>query len=179
MDEKPAKKSGFGGIKRLGTVINRRKSNVPPVPASEKKKEWTRSFAPFRRGDSTRSFQDLESPSAGRGLTPVASQNSENVSQHTQSRSGINEQARIGEPSVLPTPPLANGTYATVADRTTSQPPNHVSRRSSTVHHHADVQKISHELNAAPSSPVQRYQTPPSSTDPISQAQQESAIANA
>jgi F-BAR domain only protein len=69
------KKSSFGGIKRgLGTVIGRRKSQAPlppGVPEKDKKKGTRSSFAPFRRGDSSQNFQDLER--TGRDLTPVVS----------------------------------------------------------------------------------------------------------
>ena len=70
-----SKKSSFGGIKRgLGTVIGRRKSQAPLPPGvseKEKKKATRSSFAPFRRGDSSQNFQDLER--TGRDLTPVTS----------------------------------------------------------------------------------------------------------
>jgi len=73
VDEK-SKKSSFGGIKRIGTVMSRRKSTAPPPPTPEKRKEKSR--FPFRRGDSSRSFQEVDSPppASGQGLTPVPSQ---------------------------------------------------------------------------------------------------------
>jgi F-BAR domain only protein len=73
VDEK-SKKSSFGGIKRIGTVMSRRKSTAPPPPTPEKRKEKSR--FPFRRGDSSRSFQEVDSPTpaSGQGLTPVPSQ---------------------------------------------------------------------------------------------------------
>lgn len=61
----------MGGIKRFGTVISRRKSTVPPQSTPEKPKGKPSRF-PFRRGDSSRSFQEVDSPS-GQALTPVAS----------------------------------------------------------------------------------------------------------
>lgn len=74
-DATPQKeKSKLGGLKRLGTVMSRRKSTAPPVPhqTSNEEKRKTRSFVPFRRGDSSRSFHDLEA--SGPDLTPSASQ---------------------------------------------------------------------------------------------------------
>jgi len=73
VDEK-SKKSSFGGIKRIGTVMSRRKSTAPPPPTPEKRKEKSR--FPFRRGDSSRSFQEVDSPppTSNQGLTPVPSQ---------------------------------------------------------------------------------------------------------
>ena len=80
------KKSSFGGLKRgLGTVIGRRKSQAPlppGVPEKEKKKGSRASFAPFRRGDSSQSFQDLER--SGRDLTPVASRDEQRPPQLRQ-----------------------------------------------------------------------------------------------
>jgi hypothetical protein len=72
--EEKSKKSSFGGIKRIGTVMSRRKSTAPPPPTPEKRKEKSR--FPFRRGDSSRSFHEVDSPppTAGQGLTPVQSQ---------------------------------------------------------------------------------------------------------
>lgn len=82
-DTVQGKKSSFGGLKRgLGTVIGRRKSQAPlppSVPEKEKKKGSRSSFAPFRRGDSSQSFQDLER--SGRDLTPVASREETRPSQ--------------------------------------------------------------------------------------------------
>ncbi|EXJ82378.1 hypothetical protein A1O3_06191 [Capronia epimyces CBS 606.96] len=73
-------KHRLGGLKRLGTVMGRRKSVVPPIPPqSTEEKRRTRSFAPFRRGNSSRSFQDLEetgedlAPSISRGERPASS----------------------------------------------------------------------------------------------------------
>lgn len=57
--------------------MSRRKSTVPPLPTPEKRKEKSR--FPFRRGDSSRSFQEVDSPppTSGQGLTPAASRDPE------------------------------------------------------------------------------------------------------
>lgn len=54
--------------------MSRRKSTAPPLPTPEKRKEKSR--FPFRRGDSSRSFQEVDSPppTSNQGLTPVPSQ---------------------------------------------------------------------------------------------------------
>ncbi|EXJ69188.1 uncharacterized protein A1O5_07224 [Cladophialophora psammophila CBS 110553] len=96
-------KSKLGGLKRLGTVMNRRKSTAPPVPSTEEKRR-TR-FVPFRRGDSSRSFQDLEE--SGQGLTPAATQD--------RPMSSVSQDRRhdlpIRDMSEPPLPlPLTNGT---------------------------------------------------------------------
>jgi F-BAR domain only protein len=71
-DSTPQKeKSKLSGLKRLGTVVNRRKSTAPPMPTPKEEKRRTR-FVPFRRGESSRSFQDLEE--SGQDLTPTATQ---------------------------------------------------------------------------------------------------------
>jgi hypothetical protein len=57
--------------------MSRRKSTAPPIPTPDKRKEKSR--FPFRRGDSSRSFQEVDSPPpiSGQGLTPVGSQDQE------------------------------------------------------------------------------------------------------
>ncbi|KIW93196.1 uncharacterized protein Z519_05801 [Cladophialophora bantiana CBS 173.52] len=96
-------KSKLGGLKRLGTVMNRRKSIAPPMPSTEEKRR-TR-FVPFRRGDSSRSFQDLEE--SGQDLTPAAT--------HDRPMSSVSQDRRhdlpIRDMSEPPLPlPLTNGT---------------------------------------------------------------------
>ena len=92
-------KSKLGGLKRLGTVIqNRRKSTVPQVSSSTEEKRRTR-FVPFRRGDSSRSFQDLEE--SGQDLTPTPTQERP-VTSEPQTR-------RYEQPDRdLPEPPLSS-----------------------------------------------------------------------
>ncbi|ETI20356.1 hypothetical protein G647_08390 [Cladophialophora carrionii CBS 160.54] len=102
-------KSKLSGLKRLGTVMNRRKSIAPPVSSSTEEKRRTR-FVPFRRGDSSRSFQDLDE--SGQDLTPTATQDRPVTS--------ISQNRRYEQPlRDLPEPPLpvpqTNGI---------SQPPN-------------------------------------------------------
>lgn len=54
----------LGGLRRLGTVMNRRKSIIgPPTGSFDKKAEKKRSpFASFKRSDSAREMQIPESP---------------------------------------------------------------------------------------------------------------------
>ncbi|EXJ54550.1 hypothetical protein A1O7_09891 [Cladophialophora yegresii CBS 114405] len=96
-DVPPQKKeSKLGGLKRLGTVMNRRKSTAPPVSSSTEEKRRTR-FVPFRRGDSSRSFQDLDE--SGQDLTPTATQDRPVTS--------ISQNRRYEQPlRDLPEPPL-------------------------------------------------------------------------
>ncbi len=55
---------------------------APPSPAPKERKEKSR--FPFRRGDSSRSFQEVDSPPIGQDLTPVASREPEPPTQPVQ-----------------------------------------------------------------------------------------------
>ena len=101
-------KSRLGGLKRFGTVMGKRKSMAPPPPPTEKKQEKKRSLIPFRRGDSSRSFQDLED--TGADLSRNATQEPPSSLSQVQSQSTeTTEQERLptqtGE-----TAPMVNGT---------------------------------------------------------------------
>lgn len=116
-DTTPQKeKSRLGGLKRLGTVMGRRKSTVPPVPhSSNEEKRKTRSFAPFRRGDSNRSFQDLEQ--TGQNLTPSSTQDYRPPSPN--SRHDVLSHDRSEESAA----PFTNGTSSSHAPTASSQEP--------------------------------------------------------
>ncbi|PGH06704.1 hypothetical protein AJ80_08121 [Polytolypa hystricis UAMH7299] len=63
----------LGGLKRLGTVMGRRKSIVQ-VPSTPPERKYHSPFSSFRRTDSSRSFQQVENQShPGNGLAPVTS----------------------------------------------------------------------------------------------------------
>lgn len=196
------KKSSFGGIKRgLGTVIGRRKSQAPlppGVPEKDKKKGSRSSFAPFRRGDSSQSFQDLDR--TGRDLTPVASRDEQRQQQPRQqpferstaeepaSRDGAQEALRptnnrlaspgSGESAQLvgsrPTTNGAMDSGATVTAYNTPPGPPPAQTRPA------------QELSAVPATPEVASPTPvyPSTTSPIdaayasSQETEESAAKN-
>ncbi|MCJ1310278.1 hypothetical protein MMC25_003940 [Agyrium rufum] len=64
------KKSGFGGLKRLGTVMSRRKTETSmdnPTPEKEKK---SKSRNPLRRGTSSKHMQQIPSPDASTAELP-------------------------------------------------------------------------------------------------------------
>ncbi|KIW14328.1 hypothetical protein PV08_07110 [Exophiala spinifera] len=110
-DATPTKeKSKLGGLKRFGTVMARRKSVVPPPHSqSTEEKRKTRSFVPFRRGDSSRSFQDLEE--TGQDLTPSTTRDGRPMS-------SISRDIHDDLPSIpQPEPPLptTNGARALAA----------------------------------------------------------------
>jgi len=154
-------KSKLGGLKRLGTVMSRRKSTVPPVPhhTSNEEKRKTRSFVPFRRGDSSRSFQDLEA--SGPDLTPSASQN------YPVPPPERSYEPPTQIPSEEPVPVvLTNGT-------TTSQPAHEP-------HVEAPASQQSPPENQLPPSELALQEPPPPATpakDPIAQAQRDAAAA--
>ena len=100
----PPKDKMFSGLKRLGTVMGRRKSAMPPPPPSEKKKEKTRPFASFRRQESSRSFQDLEN--AGQDLTPARSRDDRASSRHDSEGPPQTQESMISD---IPSPPVMNG----------------------------------------------------------------------
>jgi hypothetical protein len=107
--------SGLGGLKRLGTVIGRRKSMIPAGASSigtpEKEK---RSFRPFgRRGDSEQSIPTT--PSRG-GLTTITSNEERPPSQLAEtpsrpqpvSQPSERELPRTPDPDAITPAPLDN-----------------------------------------------------------------------
>ncbi|KPI43625.1 uncharacterized protein AB675_6658 [Cyphellophora attinorum] len=105
-------KSKLGGLKRLGTVMGRRKNTMPPPPTPEKKKD-RRSMMPFRRGDSSRSFQDLEE--SGRDLTPATSREPQTLTDRQQSTAASSRDNLANQTIPESPPPQArvNGTSET------------------------------------------------------------------
>lgn len=100
----PPKKDKLSGLKRFGTVMSRRKNAAPPPVPAEKKKEKTRSFAPFRRQESSRSFQDLES--TGQDLSPAISRDDRAGSRHDSERPPQTQESRMSD---FQPPPALNG----------------------------------------------------------------------
>ncbi|KAL9619079.1 MAG: hypothetical protein Q9160_006255 [Pyrenula sp. 1 TL-2023] len=172
------RQSTFGGLKRLGTVMGRRKSSPQNALAMasekpEKSKKSRPSFAPFRREGSSRSFQEVTSPSEGlTSMAPHEESLSPPRTQQTQVESQAAEMAAIAE---VPSPkadqqPLTNGS---ALERTSSagQPLDGVSALTA----NGFPPPIE-----PPSEPVAA--TPRTSTNPfdaINQAQREAAAANA
>lgn len=116
MPEAPKEKK-LSGLKRLGTVMGRRKTAaVPPVP-SEKKKEKTRSFAPFRRQESSRSFHDLEN--TGQDLSPSVSRDDRTSSRHDSERPPRTQESRFSDPQEQP---ALNGVNTRTNDSETPVP---------------------------------------------------------
>ncbi|KAK5072879.1 Suppressor of Profilin deletion [Lithohypha guttulata] len=112
LPEAPREKK-LSGLKRLGTVMGRRKNAAPPPPPSaEKKKERTRSFVPFRRQESSRSFSDLET--TGQDLTQTASRDDRASSRHDSERPPQTQESLITDTS---SPAPTNGVNTRHAER--------------------------------------------------------------
>lgn len=166
-------KSKLGGLKRLGTVMNRRKSMAPPPPPSEKKKE-KRSLMPFRRGDSSRSFQDLEETGAdlSRGPTNEQASLSQIQSAETASREQLPPQ-----PIVEETQPMVNGTSNNpfMQSQQMQQPIDQSQPQQGPLS--MTMQPLTPQQPASATSPQfsPPQGPPPIQSDPIARAQQEAA----
>jgi hypothetical protein len=104
----------LGGLRRLGTVMNRRKSVVGPSAGTfDRKAEKKRSpFAAFKRADSSRDLQIPESPpgtASGRPDTSFTDHSSLRNTSVSQDRPGLDSAAVIAEPHAGST---TNGTTA-------------------------------------------------------------------
>ena len=157
-DPVPEKKAG--ALKRLGTVMRRKDKAPPPVPSSaEKRKEKGRSLMPFRRGDSSRSFHDLEA--TGQDFSPISSR-----SEDPRYRQSIVERIPTQQTTDSEEPaPVVNGVnQAPSFDEREEEQISTPSRNLQPQPSLASPQ----ELSAIPSSPANTYPF-----DPISRAQQE------
>lgn len=107
----PRHNTPLGGLKRLGTVMNRRKSMVQPSGGPFSEKKHRSPFASFMRGDSARDTQIPESPpsTADRPGTALTMQDSlherrdsaRNVSEPSD-RDGIGPGPSSPEPQSAP-----------------------------------------------------------------------------
>ncbi|OOQ90790.1 Fes/CIP4 like proteiny domain protein [Penicillium brasilianum] len=105
----------LGGLRRLGTVMNRRKSVIGPTAGSfdrKAEKKHRSPFAPFKRSDSSREMQIPESPPStadrpGTSLTEESSLRNPSVS-HDHNATDSFSPAPIAEQE----PSAANGTLA-------------------------------------------------------------------
>ncbi|KAM5429458.1 Suppressor of Profilin del [Microsporum canis] len=103
--------TAFGGLKRLGTVMGRRKSMIVPSPGPSEKK-FRSPFTPFRRADPSRNFQQMDESDGPNGLETVTSSESQRPSSSAlhdsaivespppTASNGIPEEAAAKEPAV-------------------------------------------------------------------------------
>lgn len=150
--------------------MSRRKNAAPPPVPAEKKKERTRSFAPFRRQESSRSFNDLDS--TGQDLAPQRSRDDRPSSRHEEPRAPRTQESLISND---PTPTV-NGTSSNV-----QQPQTSASVAPSLPPLTANQAPLVPQPNTR--SPVSAAPAPSTSspdrssrTDPFAQAQTESPI---
>ncbi|KAA8651751.1 uncharacterized protein ATNIH1004_000647 [Aspergillus tanneri] len=101
----------LGGLKRLGTVMNRRKSMIQPSggPFSSEKKHRS-PFASFMRGDSSHNTQILESPPSTADRPGTALTTQESPRETARSPSEPNDREGAGATSFMPAPQSAPGT---------------------------------------------------------------------
>ena len=153
---------------------------APPPPPSEKKKEKRGSLMPFRRGDSSRSFQDLEETGADLNRAPSrepAPSLSQIQTQSTQATSRERLPTQVEE-----TVPTVNGTSNNpfVQSQAQTSPQELPAQQVGLMAPLTPQQPAS--ASPPQSSPSQQFQAPPgpppSQTDPISRAQQEAESTN-
>ena len=162
----------LGGIKRLGTVMSRRKSQAPPSNvASPEKPKKSRGFAPFRREDSSKSFRQMaDSPPPGvPALTPMTSRG-EVLSPQASQALPEPIQPRVAEQPVSVSP--------NDVDEITPAPGAMTGAPMTNGNVAYDTGRLAPETSEQPPLPaIPQYEQPPR-LDPISQAQQEAYVYN-
>ena len=140
--------------------MRRKDKAPPPVPSSaEKRKEKGRSLIPFRRGDSSRSFQDLEA--TGQDFSPISSR-----SEDPRYRQSVVERIPTQQTTDSEVPaPVVNGVNQ--APSFDEREEEQISTPSRNLQPQASLPSPQ-ELSAAPSSPGNTYVY-----DSISRTQQE------
>ena len=113
--EAKPRQTPLGGLRRLGTVMNRRKSVVGPSAGTYDKKAEKKHFspfAPFKRSDSSRDMQIPESPPGtpldrpGTSLTEEGPARTPDVS-HDRTMTNVVTPVHVSQPQ----PTGTNGTY--------------------------------------------------------------------
>ncbi|EFQ97846.1 hypothetical protein MGYG_00882 [Nannizzia gypsea CBS 118893] len=112
--------TAFGGLKRLGTVMGRRKSMIVPSTGPPEKK-FRSPFTTFRRTDPSRNFQQMDESEGHNGLEAVTSMESQRPSS-----SALNESVFIDSPPLpvsndIPEEPAAEES-ATMNGQSTEAP---------------------------------------------------------
>ncbi|RMZ79542.1 hypothetical protein DV737_g3351, partial [Chaetothyriales sp. CBS 132003] len=152
-------KSKLGGLKRLGTVIKGRKGGgPPPVPVPERRERKGRPFSAFRRGDSSNSFQDLET--TGQDLPRDNADEARNALSQVQS-TVTETQAEITPPLGSPqTEDIAASRDPTVNGTIHPPQPVPVPTPGPTSHPGQTSQSQPDELTVLQPTPVQRQHLP-------------------
>lgn len=107
--------TSLGGLKRLGTVMGRRRSIVQTTSGhASPEKKYRPAFMPFRRTESTRSFHQVDNqPTSPNGLTPARSREG---SSHYRPGSSATGRGSQSEPQIET---VLNG--ATIPEETADQ----------------------------------------------------------
>ena len=121
LQQSPRRPSGFGGLRRLGTVIGRRKEKKGERPPSPEKR--TRSnMNPLRRGQSSKNMQTIPSPDASTLNLSSVSRSEEPPLPNVNNNSSVPEASQS-----IPEPRRVNGqlngdTVSLTPKRTSSLP---------------------------------------------------------
>ncbi|RAQ41357.1 hypothetical protein AFGD_011125 [Aspergillus flavus] len=158
-EPQPRHTTPLGGLKRLGTVMNRRKSIIQPSGGAAffSDKKHRSPFASFKRGDS-REMQIPESlPDEERPGTALTTQENHNevtrITSETNDHEGHGPMTSI--PVTQPVPTTANGT-------TSPEPP-------------AETSFAASDSNQQPRVDSEGFSEPPQTIDEITRAQREAA----
>lgn len=137
----------------------------------EKKKEKTRSFAPFRRQESSRSFNDLEG--TGQDLTPQRSRDERASSRHEDQQPPRTQESYVSDASA----PTSNGTYSAQQPQIDTSAPSHLPPLTA---NQAPLIPQSSTLSPVFAAPASSTYNPDrnSRVDPFAQAQVDSPISS-
>ena len=141
--------------------MRRKDKAPPPVPSSsEKRKEKGRSLIPFRRGESSRSFQDLEA--SGQDFSPISSRSEDPRYRQSMVQRIPTQQTDVSQPAE----PVINGTHEAYSPETPAREQMPIqSEPFPPQNQFAPPQ----ELSAMPASPETSF------SDAITRAQQEAS----
>ncbi|KMQ46214.1 hypothetical protein HL42_3113 [Trichophyton rubrum] len=103
--------TAFGGLKRLGTVMGRRKSMIVPSTGPPEKK-FRSPFTTFRRTDPSRNFQQMDESEGHNGLEAVTSMKSQRPPSSTMNESAFIESPPLPAPNDIPEEPVAEESNA-------------------------------------------------------------------
>ncbi|KAK2858412.1 hypothetical protein FQN49_004758 [Arthroderma sp. PD_2] len=109
--------TAFGGLKRLGTVMGRRKSMIVPNTGPPEKK-FRSPFTPFRRADPSRSFHQMDESDGPNGLETVMSRESQRPASSAHNDSAIVESPPPTATNGIPEEPTADEPAATNGEPT-------------------------------------------------------------
>ncbi|MCJ1260817.1 hypothetical protein MMC22_000680 [Lobaria immixta] len=168
------RRTTFGGLKRLGTVVGRRRQNsksADPPPTPEKSSRGT--FNPLRRGTSSKNMQTIPSPEASIVNLPSSSPRREpalpppSVSKPPETSQSSREQRRINDErngdTILPAPSRSSTLPSPNGIQSNQDQPQQLKKQST-----APLERLP-EIRRD----VDGFNIPQTTNDEISRAQQE------